>query len=197
MIKPRSLARELALLAISQLSASDKLKDLSLDDLIQRAIQTLRGYAKDRLQESLAYIDSLEGSFGDPKQLEERVEKLRMVVTYLADALDLPATCHLGETEKVRSYTLDILKAFQSHQKEIDSKIKDLAKHWRMERVASVDKNILRVAMAELLYVPDTPVAVTIDEAVELAKKYSTENSGQFINGILGGLIKEETRSIQ
>ncbi len=194
MIRPRTVARELALLALSQLSSSDKLKDLSLDDLIQRAIQTLRGYAKERLQDSLSYIDSLGGTKADPKQMEEKVEKLRMAVTYLADALDLPAICHLGETEKVKSYALDILKAFGSHQKEVDAEIQRLTKHWKMERVASVDKNILRLAMAELLYVPDTPVAVTIDEAVELAKKYSTEKSSQFINGILGGLIKDHSK---
>lgn len=76
------------------------------------------------------------------------------------------------------------------HLPEIDKAIERYARDWTLERMANVDRNILRLAVFELLYVPDTPPSVAVDEAVELAKRYSTEESGRFVNGILGNLIR-------
>jgi N utilization substance protein B len=77
------------------------------------------------------------------------------------------------------------------HLEEIDRLLARHAKQWPLERMANVDRSLLRIAACEILYCPDIPPSVSIDEAVELAKKYSTTESGRFINGILGGLLRE------
>jgi N utilization substance protein B len=72
----------------------------------------------------------------------------------------------------------------------IDALIRKYARGWTLERMANVDRNVLRLAICELLYFSDIPASVTVDEAVELAKKYSTAESGRFVNGILGNLVR-------
>lgn len=76
------------------------------------------------------------------------------------------------------------------HRGEIDKVIQECAPHWPIERMSSVDRNILRMATYEILYMPDTPYSVSINEAVELAKLFGTSESSRFVNGILGGIVK-------
>lgn len=77
-----------------------------------------------------------------------------------------------------------------SHQDEVDEMIRAAAEKWPLERLAAVDRNIMRLAAAEMLYGRDVPPSVAINEAVELAKKYGTEDSGRFVNGVLGALAR-------
>ena len=72
-----------------------------------------------------------------------------------------------------------------AHQEELDALIARYSEHWRLERMALVDRNLLRLATFELLYRDDIPAKVVINEAVELAKRYGTEESGAFVNGLL------------
>lgn len=72
----------------------------------------------------------------------------------------------------------------------IDEKLSQFARNWPLDRMASVDRNVLRLAACEILFMPDIPHGVSVDEAVELAKKFSTEESGKFVNGILGNLVR-------
>jgi len=72
----------------------------------------------------------------------------------------------------------------------IDALIEKYARGWTLERMANVDRNVLRLAICELLCFSDIPPSVTVDEAVELAKRYSTAESGRFVNGILGNLVR-------
>ncbi len=74
---------------------------------------------------------------------------------------------------------------------EIDRVISKTADNWALDRIAIMDRNILRVAVCEFFYFPKIPFKVSIDEAIELAKKYSTEQSGKFVNGILDKIAKE------
>ncbi len=74
---------------------------------------------------------------------------------------------------------------------DIDHYVERLAENWTLQRIAVVDKNILRIAIAEVEYLPDIPVKVAINEAIELAKKYSTLESASFVNGILDRVLKE------
>lgn len=74
------------------------------------------------------------------------------------------------------------------HLDEIDALINKYSKNWKINRMPKVDLAILRVAIGEILYIEDTPVAVAINEAVKMAKKYSEENSRKFINGVLGSV---------
>lgn len=93
-------------------------------------------------------------------------------------------------------YARQLLQGILAHQNEIDALIEERAEGWRLERLHSVDRNLLRIAIYELLYRKDVPAEVVIDEAVELAKKYSTEKSPAFINGILDRILKEQINKI-
>ena len=84
----------------------------------------------------------------------------------------------------------ELLTGANAHAEHINGVIERNARGWSLDRMASVDRNILRLALCELLYRPDTPPSVVVDEAVELAKKYSTAESGGFVNGVLGNVVK-------
>ena len=90
-----------------------------------------------------------------------------------------------------RLYAEELVRGSLEHLGEIDARITALTPDWTPERQAAVDRNILRLAAYELLYRPDAPVAAVVNEAVELAKKYSTAESGRFVNGVLGALARQ------
>lgn len=92
--------------------------------------------------------------------------------------------------DETRAFAESLVKQVMNHLGDIDKLISDTAKNWDLVRIAIIDKNILRFAIAELLYFPDIPMKVTIDEAIEVAKKYSTPDSGRFVNGILDKIAK-------
>lgn len=96
-----------------------------------------------------------------------------------------------GISKEIKEYATRLLSTTIENLEVIDSKLKKIIKNWDLDRVAIIDKSILRFASAEILFLPDIPVKVSIDEAVELAKKYSTENSGSFVNGILDKIARQ------
>jgi N utilization substance protein B len=77
-----------------------------------------------------------------------------------------------------------------NHQEQLDEIIREHTTHWRIDRLAHIDKVILRAALCEFIYFPEIPTKVTINEAIEIAKKYSTAKSGNFINGILDAALE-------
>ena len=79
------------------------------------------------------------------------------------------------------------------NRERIDELIRSQADNWRLERMPPVDRNILRLAVFEMLHERDTPKLVVLDEAIELAKKFGSEQSGRFVNGLLDGLLKQHT----
>jgi transcription antitermination factor NusB len=97
----------------------------------------------------------------------------------------------LSREEDVRDYCRGLLEAYWDHAIAIDEKITTCAEHWSLDRMAVVDRNVLRLAVTELLHFPDVPPKVVIDEAIEIAKRFSTERSGAFINGILDKVLTE------
>jgi transcription antitermination protein NusB len=94
-----------------------------------------------------------------------------------------------------RGFAEDLFRAAADRSSEIDQLIEQHAEHWRMERMAAVDRNILRAAVAELLAYPATPRAVVINEALEIARKFSSPESVQFINGVLDSVGKQTQKS--
>lgn len=96
----------------------------------------------------------------------------------------------LDEPPEVRRFAERIVKGAIEHMEEIDSVIRKYAEHWVLERMAMVDRNILRAAVYELFYEKATPPAVVINEALEIAKKFSMRESSAFINGILDKIAK-------
>jgi len=92
---------------------------------------------------------------------------------------------HFRPQEELPTYLGELTVGVASHLEELDALIVRYSEHWRLERMTAVDRNILRLAAYELLFQPDVPPKVAINEAVELAKRYGSENSGAFVNGLL------------
>jgi len=90
----------------------------------------------------------------------------------------------------VLQFAQELAEGTADRERAIDQVIARYARGWTLARMANVDRNILRLAVYELLYLPDIPPSVSVDEAVELAKKYSTAESGRFVNGVLGNLVR-------
>lgn len=88
------------------------------------------------------------------------------------------------------AYARRLVEGAYANREAIDEMIRGQADHWRLERMPAVDRNILRLAVHELISEPDVPKLVVVDEAIELAKKYGAEQSGRFVNGLLDGLLK-------
>ena len=88
-----------------------------------------------------------------------------------------------------RSFAVELARGVVARLDEVDGHLSGQADNWRLERMAVVDRNILRLAIYELLFEKETPPAVVIDEAVEIAKRFGSERSSQFINGVLDGFL--------
>ena len=89
---------------------------------------------------------------------------------------------------EVVEFAKSLLTGFHEHRETIDARIEEIAKNWQLKRMAVIDRNILRLATYELLFRDDIPPLVAINEAIEMAKKFSTRNSGPFVNGILDNI---------
>ncbi|MBC8404582.1 MAG: transcription antitermination factor NusB [Planctomycetes bacterium] len=101
---------------------------------------------------------------------------------------------HTGQRAEVASYAEEISRGVHDHMVELNNWIEHIARNWRLDRMAYLDRNILRIALYELLFQTDVPFKVVINEAIDMAKRYSTSQSGSFVNGILDRaavLIKE------
>ncbi len=91
----------------------------------------------------------------------------------------------------VQSFSEDILNNIFDHKKEIDARLEKYSDNWTLSRMTVIDRNLLRLAASELMYSTSVPPKVAIDEAVEIAKKFGSEDSPNFINGVLDRLLKE------
>jgi transcription antitermination protein NusB len=90
-----------------------------------------------------------------------------------------------AEEAAMRTFAEPLVRGTLEHRSELDEQIKKYAKNWDLHRMAVVDRNVLRLAIYEMLYREDIPPVVSINEAVDIAKRFSTEESGKFVNGIL------------
>jgi len=89
-------------------------------------------------------------------------------------------------------FATELFEGTLARLEEIDALVKSQAENWRLERMPAVDRNILRLAVYELLAEPDVPPLVVLDEAIELAKTYGSDQSSAFVNGLLDGLLKSD-----
>ena len=122
-----------------------------------------------------------------------------MQILYQIEFTHLPSTdalpvffAHLDSHKTTDDFTARLVKGVETHQEKIDQLLKQYVEHWALERISSVDRNILRLGIFEILWCPDIPPRVSINEAIELGKKFSTEKSASFINGILDKIAHSE-----
>ena len=106
--------------------------------------------------------------------------------------ISIPSTSTNDETDvEVTNYSLDLVKGIKENQTQIDELITNSLQNWTFDRIPRVDRNILRIAVYELLYQKDVPTNVVISEAVSLAESLSTAESSAFVNGTLGSISKK------
>jgi len=142
----------------------------------EMAIQML--YQRDLGESELPAIFS---SFDVPDFLSEREEDV---------SARSGAQSRLGEARDAFEYARRLVEGTVSNLAEVDALLAQQADHWRIERMPAVDRNILRLAVFELVHEPDVPKLVVLDEAVELAKRFGSDQSARFVNGLLDGLLK-------
>jgi N utilization substance protein B len=95
---------------------------------------------------------------------------------------------HFTASKKARPFFLKLVKGVIQTKSEIDSIVENFSDNWKISRMSCVDRNIMRIAVYEMLYCPDIPSKVSINEAIDIGKKFGTEESGAFINGILDSI---------
>jgi N utilization substance protein B len=121
--------------------------------------------------------------------LSDALELAQSAINRLGIAVDFPEFVQLSAQKEVQDYALDILMTVAQHRAAIDQQLEDALVDWQLNRLAQIDCNILRVAIAELQYL-DVPGKVAINEAIELAKRYSSEDGHRFINGVLRRVVQ-------
>jgi len=113
-----------------------------------------------------------------------------LLLLYEAEAKGISVDVVLAEQViPTDELTTLLVRGVQANQERIDAAIAGHAHGWTLQRMPSIDRNVLRIAAFELLGRVDVPVAVILDEAVELAKRFSTDDSGRFVNGVLSALV--------
>jgi N utilization substance protein B len=195
-MQPRRIARELALLSLSQMpSASERLDAQQLTNLVLAAVRTLTGEIQDALETAAAELkrgsDRLLSS--ETRAIDVRsakamvadaIELTEKAINRLGTAVEMPEVVQLTNQQEVRSYALEILKTINRRQLEIDEILNQALQDWQLNRLARIDRDILRIAVAEISFL-GIPNRVAINEAVGLAKRYSDDEGHRFINGVL------------
>jgi len=213
-MQARRAARELAFILFSQFEK--KITNYSkenLDDIIIKSVRILSSNANDELKTALGTLIDMRKKIDDYEaeheinlnrpieaanvsvpimmsgEMSAKVDEMIDIAEKALLALEIAEFTTLESQNEVKSYAIQIAQAYQQHHKEIDDMIKKYSTGWDFDRLVKMDKDILRIAISELLYVKEAPMKVVVDEAVELAKKYSTDDSPSFINGIIAKVI--------
>lgn len=103
-----------------------------------------------------------------------------------------PSSEDIDLTEVDMEYVVRVLKGIQENKTAIDQQIENHLRNWKLNRISKIDLTILRICTYEFMYEEDIPANVSINEAIELAKKYSADKSASFINGVLGSMVKNK-----
>lgn len=136
----------------------------------------------------------------DAKLLPRRLARERVLQILYAHELsdrDLDelffdlAQKELSENEAALEFAKELVREFTTHREEIDKQITERLSNWDFRRVALIDRLLIQIGLTELLFFPDIPPKATINELIEIAKDYSTAESGKFINGLLHGILAE------
>ena len=215
-MQARRASRELALILFSQLDKNlEKYQKEDFTTIILKSVRTLISSSSDEVSMAVSQLNEIKNQIIEyennhkdnlsrpidceniPVQIpmtsdmEGKIDTLINAAEKTMSALDIAELCTLSAKEEVKEYVMRICGEFKAHKDEIDKTISEFAFGWDIERLFKIDKDILRIAIAELVYIKDAPHKVVIDEALELAKKYSTDDSPSFINGILARVVEK------
>lgn len=215
-MQARRAARELALILFSQFDK--KITTYTKEDfeeIILKSVRILTNNASDDLKLTLGalfkikefienYETDHETNLSRPIEVSNlpvpvpmtsdmvgRIDEMLEIADKALLALEIAEFATLESQNEVKNYAITIAEKFKENFEFVDEQIQKFAKGWDIQRLVKMDKDILRIAIVELLYIKDAPMKVVVDEALELAKKYSTDESSSFINGILAKVIVE------
>lgn len=200
MKKARETARELALLGISQLPTNPELLEAKkLQDVLLAAIRALTTEVQEALEAAASEVqrssDKLLASEIRAADIQsaramvrEAVELTQTAINRLGSAMEFPELIQLANQQDVRTYALQILTKVSANRVQIDELLSEALVDWQIERLARIDRDIMRIAIAEILYL-GLPEQVSVNEAVQLAKRYSGDEGHRFINGVLRRVV--------
>ncbi|MBD2327036.1 transcription antitermination factor NusB [Alkalinema sp. FACHB-956] len=195
-MQARRIARELALLSLSQMpSKPERLNAQSLQDIVVAAVRTLASEARDTLETASAELQRSNSQLLDSEtrasspeaakeMLKESIRLTQEAINRLGHTLEIPEFLQLSNQKDVRNYALEILGRFQTDRATVDAVLNQSLVDWQLNRLAGIDRDLLRIAVVEMMFLGTAP-EVAINEAVELAKRYSEEDGHRFINGVL------------
>ncbi|MBD6614696.1 transcription antitermination protein NusB [Komarekiella sp. 'clone 1'] len=206
--KPQQIARELALLSLSQLPVNPKKLDQLQDEqlvskLVLGAVRTLTSEVQDTLDNAAGELqrsnDRLLSSQTRASDINTARTMLQEAITYtqtainqLGTAIDFPELIQLANQDKgVRNYAKEIVITVNENRNIIDELISTALVDWQVTRLAQIDRDILQIAVAEMKFL-GVPDSIAINEAVELAKRYSGDEGHRFINGVLRRVTEQK-----
>ena len=137
---------------------------------------------------------SRSGGVGGARNVDDRTDarERALILLYEAESKDVaPHQVLAAQVLPTDELTTALVRGVEENQQRLDSAIEAHSKGWTLSRMPLIDRNVLRIAGFELLCLAEVPVAVVLDEAVELAKRFSTDDSGRFVNGVLSALVGE------
>ncbi len=108
----------------------------------------------------------------------------------IEEAIETTLSEAVGADDEIRNYAVQLVRGVWEQKSNLDAQIQGVTRNWAVERMAAIDRNLIRIALYEILNVSDVPYRVAINEAVELAKEYGTTESRRFVNGVLGALLR-------
>ncbi len=192
----KSISRELALLLLGQIKKKD-INKLNIESLLSKAIESLTQHWREQLDSCASQLEKanqelLDSEFqGDAGLLIKSQNHLKTclidsehILNCLSESIELPRLLALVDQKEIRDLALRRVDLVIEKQDEIDHKLDSVMEGWRLKRLPRIDRDILRLAWVDLIDF-STPMAVTCNEAVDLANRYSDEQGRRMINGVL------------
>ena len=196
-MQARRASRELALILFSQFEKEiTHYSRNDFENIMLKSVRILSNSASEELKLTVGSLIDIKAMLDDYEAEHESNlarplgAKNKPVQIPMTDEMMAKVDTMLDVAEKA-ILALEIAENFKKHCKEVDGEIQKYSNGWDISRLVKIDKDILRIAITELAFVKDAPHKVVIDEALELAKKYSTDDSPSFINGILARVVEK------
>jgi transcription antitermination factor NusB len=198
----RHTSRELFVLVLSQLpNIKKKVEKLQIEDLIEQATRTLTLEVASILSVARGDLIKADDDLTDGQLISNKdivIDVLKSAVENTHSALELISYCNslpllftLSQKQDIKDFTVKLIKLYQENPEKVDKIINDSAiGGWDTETMYSMDRNVLIMAVVELMNYDHTDHKIIIDEAVEISKKYGSAESPTFVNGVLSGVVK-------
>ncbi len=199
-MQSRSIARELALLTLGQVSDKSikDIQSLTIENLLNNALEGLNQHWREGLDSCANKLEIAQEQLLDSELQETDQASIATIRQYLmsclvdaelvlnglSTSLDFPRLLAMSEQENTRLGAMERVRLVVEYRQNIDKRLDDVMEGWRLHRLPKIDRDILRLAVVDLLHL-DTPVAVACNEAVDLANRYSDEQGRRMINGVL------------